>query len=232
MRQAAVVFLLVLLTVTSSSQTTNLQKKAALKKPAAKSATPRPVFTCPDPEAKQGCKSYEELARAKDSGLPGKFDERYVCFRKNADEFFVVAYSTPLFQPTWNEKYKKAIVDPSATSEGSGFASTYVNGVDDSHTMPAFFFEGTWRPYEDGLFSASKFNFEDIKTTDDPHSSMYINRGQLSITYRYQNALDAGVVYSLTIQRSTGRFVESFQKLSEKVPFLQSTGRCTYQKAE
>ena len=232
LKRAELLLIVFLLALHCSGQKVSTPKKAATNNKALPRERPGAAFTCPEPEAKQSCNSYVELARAKDSGLPTKADDRYVCFRRNVDEFFVVGFGAPFFERSWNEKYKKMMIDPDATQEGSGFASTFKDGVDDSRVVPSLFFTGTWRPYDDGMFSATDINFEKIKTIDDPPSSVYINQNQLSITYNYKNSTDADVIYILTIQRSTGRFVESFQKKSDKIVFLQGTGRCIYQKAE
>lgn len=232
LKRAELFFIISVLALYCGGQKVSPPKKAVTKNEVLPHQHPGASFTCPEPEAKQSCNSYVEMAKAKDSALPSKTDNRYVCFRRNVDQFFVVAFATPFFLPTWNEKYKKTMVDPSATNEGSGFASTFKDGVEDSRSMPSLFFSGTWRPYDEGMFSATDLNFEKIKTTDEPLSSVYINYSQLSLTYNYQSSTNTDVIYSLTIQRSTGRFVESFQKKSEQTPFFEGTGRCIYQKAE
>lgn len=238
--KAAAVCFLVLVTTTSGAQTAHPTKKAALSKPEARTAAttsaPAPVpvpFVCPDVEAKQSCNSYEELVRAKDGGLQDDNDDRYICFRKHTDEFFVLAVSPAQFEKTWNEKYRKMMVDPSATVDGAGYADSYKDGVENEHILPAFYFSGLWRPsFGDAVFfTATEFNFEKINEKESP-STVSINSGQVSVTYKYQNPMKQDIVYTLTIQRSTGRFVEAYQKASEQIPFSQDTGRCVYQKPQ
>jgi hypothetical protein len=190
------------------------------------------AFVCPDSEAKLSCKSYEELVKAKDQSLPSVSDERYVCFRKSADEFFVIAFSAPRFEKIWNEKYKTVMTDPSATLDGTGYADSFKNGVESPQLLPSFFFTGTWRPYNDGIFSASALDFEAIDFKRDPHSALDINRSQFSVSYKYKNTTKQDVIYKLTIQRSTGRFIESFHNAIGQETLSQNTGRCVYQKAE
>ena len=51
-------------------------------------------------------------------------------------------------------------------------------------------------------------------------------------TDRFKNAVDKMIVYNLTIQRSTGRFIENFLEESQKTPFAERTGRCIRQQVE
>jgi hypothetical protein len=71
-------------------------KKSAPKKPAEK-----PTFVCPDAEAQEACKSYQELVKAKDKTLP---DDAYICFRKKEDEFFALTFSRNSFGKRWDEE--------------------------------------------------------------------------------------------------------------------------------
>jgi hypothetical protein len=97
--------------------------------------------------------------------------------------------------------------------------------------MPSLVFGGKWTPFGDssnsGTFISDKINFkpQDEKDTD---VGVSIDGSQLAITYKYQNKFDKGMTYSLTIQRSTGRFAEYFQQESGKVPFNEGTGHCIF----
>jgi len=53
-----------------------------------------------------------------------------------------------------------------------------------------------------------------------------VSEVSLSRVFERQNQLDNEVNYRLVIQRSTGRFSESYQNVSDKVPFSQRNGRC------
>src|SRR5437588_5399733 len=115
-RAAIILFVASVIAVTDAHQTAKPKKTAP--KPHPKSSS----FTCPDPEAAQGCKSYEELVKAKDNGLP---DTGYVCFRKNEDEFFVIWFNAPFFKKHWDSELKKLVVDDDATAPGRGHATSY-----------------------------------------------------------------------------------------------------------
>ena len=199
------------------------------KKPVPKSHTVHSQFTCPDSEAQQACKSYSELLGAKDSGLKDNDfqDTGYACFRKQVDEFFVVTFSKPSFQQTWDKDRKKFVIAKDAQQvPGTGWIQTYKDGVADSGTMPYLFFTGNWRPlFGYGLFASDTIDFE-----PEPGGKLAvvsINDTQLSVSgYKYKSKLDANMEYNLTMQRSTRRFSESFVQEGTAIPVVEKTGRC------
>jgi hypothetical protein len=197
------------------------------KKPAPKPQISSSSFACPDAEAQKACKSYDELLKAKDTSLP---TEGYICFRENDDEFFVISVSKPYFRKRWDRDLKQMVVDDETTSPGRGSARTYKDGVEVSGMMPSLSFKGKWYPYpESGMFSSDEINF---KKQDDSNRNVgvSIDENQVNVGYEYQNTSDKPFTYNLTIQRSTGRFSESFQEQSEHVPLLEGTGRCIYRR--
>lgn len=196
------------------------------KKPAPARKTPaeQPSFVCPDAEAQQGCKSYQELLKAKDKSLP---DDAYFCFRKKEDEFFAVRFNRPYFTKRWDEESKQMVPDETPHS-GIGYAQTYKDGVLDSTKMPTFNFSGQWRSMqwsESGIFISDTLNFK--KQDENDHDvGVSIDETQINVVFKYQNPMDKTIRYTLTIQRSTGRFAESFRIEAEKIPFSESTGYC------
>ncbi len=225
-----VLLLTVLCAKLSIGQTNNPVKKAAPKT--------QPIsFFCPDPDAGQACKSYQELVKAKDAGL---YEDAYYCFRKKQDQFFFVWFSKPYFRKHWDSENKRMWPDKDATSAGRGSAGTFTNGVEDYSAMPRLFFNGTWLPWalsgqaDTGLFSSTSVNHAEHKDGDPV--VVTIDDTQFSITgLKYQNTVGKAIRYNLTIQRSTGRFTESFSEAlqgdeTKQVPFAESTGRCIYRK--
>jgi hypothetical protein len=172
------------------------------------------LFVCPDAASKQGCKSYQELVKARDKGLPS--NDYYVCFRKDLDEFFVVSFTKPPLK----------VDGPTTLVPGVGYASSYKNGVDDSTTEPNLEFSGNWNQYG---FVANLINFE-AKDEKDNVTGVVISESQFSATFKYASTKGETLVYGLTIQRSTGRFAESVRKDSEQMAFADNTGRCIYRK--
>ena len=183
-------------------------------------------YVCPDEEAQQGCKSYQQLLKAKDKSLP---DNGYICFRKKADEFFSVAFNKPYFTKRWDEDSKQMVPDDTPRS-GFGHAQTYKDGVLDGTRMPTFNFSGQWRQFsmsESGIFISDQFNFK--KQDENDHDvGVSIEETQVVMQFKYQNTTDKTIHCSLTIQRSTGRFAETFRDTAEKYSFLETTGSCVY----
>lgn len=219
--------LAILLAVLAMAGTCIAQTPGPAKSAAPKTKSAPPPFACPDPEAQKACKSYEELVRAKDIGLRSRAGG-CVCFRKDSDEFFEVSFRQPYFPKHWNAELKTMEVDPEATRVGYGSAHSYKDGVDTSGVMPSVIFSGTWHTFgESAYFNAEKINFTKIDVSD-PDVGLTIDDSQFNLGWKYQNKFDKFVKYSLTIQRSTGRFTESFQEESEKVPFATNAGHCVY----
>src|SRR5215831_2469039 len=222
-------FLIALLVSTGLSQTGRVRKKAPPKPQPTPQSTPQPLFVCPEPAFEQGCRSYRELVAGKGKRLP---DENcYVCFRKGVDEFFVISFSTPIYPLVWNETLHKSVLDPQATAAGFGLIESYQDGVQKDTAPPSVEFSGTWKCYgrDPGFFSADEINHQP-KDPEDEISFVNINDAQFSTAYKYKSESDNSVVYSLTIQRLTGRFTESFRKETEQGPMIENAGRCVYRK--
>ncbi len=200
--------------------------QAPPKKPSPKTAAAKPAFACPDTEAQQACKSYQELLKANDRGLPD--GNAYICFRKSEDQFFIVTFSRPYFPKHWDKDLKELV--PNETPRpGFGYAETYNNGVLDSTTMPTLNFSGQWQSLypESNFFSSDKINGKTLNEKD-PNVGVTIEDAQVNIGYKYANRMEKTITYTLTIQRSTGRFSESFLGEGDKFPFSEGTGYCVY----
>lgn len=139
------------------------QKKSIQKRPAENS------FKCPDQEAQQACKSYSELLKVKNTSLPSN---AYVCFRKNADEFFLITFSQPIFHQKWDPDLKQTVMDYEYNPPGRGSARTFQNGIEDSSAIPSFFFSGHWSPgleagADKGMFVSDKINSKSHENDSD-----------------------------------------------------------------
>jgi len=205
------------------------QTASAPKKPATKSSSYAAAsFVCPDPEYEQACKSYEELLKARDAAVtPAAGNTRFVCFRKKTDEFFVIYFSTPIFSKKWDEQLQQLVVDPGATDQGFGAVHTFVDGVLEVSAAPSMSFTGKWIAgyYGGGSFVSNMINFKKQDETN-PESSVVIDDSQIAIQSTYKSKVETKVKYTLTIQRSTGRFSETFLRESEQIPFAENVGRC------
>jgi hypothetical protein len=194
---------------------------------AQKSSKPgHPAFTCPDPLAAEACKSFEELYKAGDKGLTlaSRWETGYVCFRQNEDQFFVLTLNKPLFPLHWDKETKSPIPDDDATAYGFGSVNAYSNGVNDFSIMPIFEFAGRWTPAGPTL-SATRINGED--NPDPTHNGISVDPEQINATWRFKNRFDKDVDYHLVIQRSTGRFTETYTEPPSHVAFAEQHGRCS-----
>lgn len=113
---------------------------------------------------------------------------------------------------------------------GFGGAQIYKDGVLDSNTMPSLNFIGKWQPIpfsKSGVFDSERIN-STTQDRNDHNVGVSIDETQVNVRYKYKNRLDKTIQYTLTIQRSTGRFAESFLEEADKYPFLEGTGYCAY----
>jgi len=183
---------------------------------------------CPDKSYDRACKSFEELVRAGDKAVTPTASTggvALVCFRQPEDEFFILDLGGP---GTWSSRHfdsiKKAIVpDVDAVSRALGSMWSFANGVEDQSRMPIRTIDGVWEfPGLDLTFDAKKVNSKDV----DEHSGVLVSESQIEASVRFQNRLQKNIDYRLVIQRSTGRFTETYTDESGKLPFQEGQGRC------
>jgi len=124
------------------------------------------------------------------------------------------------------------VIDTEAKYPGHGYVRTYKDGVEDSTVMPSLYFSGTWIAWLDsGTFSSDRINFK--KKNDEDPVVISIDESQFIIDgHKYLNKFGNTIQYNLTIQRSTGRFAETFQEESKQVPFAENTGHCIFRKGK
>lgn len=81
--------------------------------------------------------------------------------------------------------------------------------------------------YYDGptLFTSSQINR--VKEPEEVASAINIDEGQFSVNgFIYKNSLGEDVRYYLSLQRSTGRYIEKVFAGADKIPTLEREGRC------
>jgi hypothetical protein len=97
-------------------------------------------------------------------------------------------------------------------------------------TKRTFNFTGQWHWSsfsESGYFTSDAFGLE--KQDENDHNvGVSIDDTQVVVEFKYQNPLDKTIHYTLAIQRSTGRFTESFRTESEKIASSERTGYCVH----
>lgn len=201
--------------------------QASPKKSTKKAQPPPSSFACPDPDSEQACRSYDELLKGKDEGL---LYSGFVCFLKKQDVFFTVGFLTPSFPKHWDKDLNMMVPNFEQRRPGWAIFKTYANGIEDAARMPFLRFSGEWGPWEDSaFFDADKLNGKEL-VHDDATTGMVIDGTQLNVGIEYKSVEDKIIEYKLTIQRSTGRFSQSFKFKSEKLPFIEDNGRCLYRK--
>jgi hypothetical protein len=218
----------------------------AAQKPANKTATPspatqqpvpqKPMSTCPDTTYQKACDSYAELVKAGDESVRTHATSgglAYVCFRQGEDQFFIIELRGP---SNWSKNYvdangKVVPADDAESEEVLGLARGFVNGIRDNSMMPISLFRGRWSFPFDPSFSAQKLNNTDNATPGffadaNKTSGLLADSQQVEAFIRYPNRLDKKMDYRLVIQRSTGRFSESFTEEGKQIPFSENQGRC------
>lgn len=180
-------------------------------------------FDCPVSSA--GCASYQELVKAGDEAVIT--DVRYVCFRQFSDEFFVVKAHEPMLYPwswyKWNPKQAEYELKPDQQSPGWVQLQTFQNGVASDSTMPNMFVYGKWMTLFRALYYAA--TLRSVAGKEVP-GSLTIDSSQLAISKTYPAQTGKRVTYSLTVQRSTKRFVEQFSVQNSPKEAFSYEGRC------
>jgi hypothetical protein len=162
--------------------------------------------------------------KAKDEGVKTDLKQgsvAFVCFRSEADSFFVFSLDAPLWLTHYDAETKMNVRDDEGVVV-SGHVSEFVDGIADNRTMPIGIFSGSWHNRKYPFSLADKIDFQDRGE----HSSVVVDNVQISATSRYMNQFKTNIDYELVIQRSTGRFRERYTTQGEQSPFNERQGRC------
>jgi len=185
-----------------------------------------PVSQCPEGGYAQACQSYKELVQAKDEDV----EANLVCFREYTDEFFVinVGYVSEFTYTWYHLDHGYYTLRPGAKQNATAFVYTFKNGIQDSAQNPYLIASGTWFALNSGfIFTGHEWNFRTTgKASSKPESQLDISSDQILLSKHYISQTNKVVDYSLTIQRSTKRFNESFDVAHDSKLSFQETGRC------
>jgi hypothetical protein len=180
-------------------------------------------FVCP--VSSTACASYQELVTAGDEAVIA--DVRYVCFRELSDQFFVVKLHDPLLYPwfwyKWNPKLAEYELKFDQQTAGLVQIQTFQNGVASDSTMPNMFVYGKWMATLGSLYYAA--NLRSVTAKEVP-GSLTIDSSQIATSRTYEAQGGKRVTYSLTVQRSTKRFVEQFSVQNSPKEGFEYEGRC------
>jgi len=184
------------------------------------------AFQCPEGGYTQSCKSYQELVQAKDEDVAANL----VCFREVTDEFFVinVGYVSESTYTWYHLDHGFYRLQPGAKQSGSVSIYTFKNGIQDSSQNPYLIASGNWFAFTSNfIFTGHEWNVRTTgKTSSKPESQLDISSDQIVLSKHYISRTNKVVDYSLTIQRSTKRFSESFDVAHDSKLNIENTGRC------
>lgn len=193
------------------------QQKAA-EKPRPPTKPQTPTVNCSEAQTSRACSSFMQLLEAHDTDILATLSSptSYVCFRPSEDDFWVFHMQAPS-KSTY--AWKESDDGVGQTQRLSAFASLeeYRDGVLYTFSPGV----GYWRRYshdgEPTFYSES---------TEGPHKGLKIDieATEISIDYPFKNQNGGTTQYSLTIRRSTGRFIETFSV--EHTPSTTHSGTC------
>jgi hypothetical protein len=173
---------------------------------------------CPDPDAAAACHSFGESLAANDVDLMDDFatkDHVYICFRTKEDVFLTLWFSEPV-QLAWQRDAQK-----SAFTQISGVGlALYKNGIWDGDEVTAL---GRWETFDPESYATFYGKFESSVSKGEVH----IDHTAVTVQESYQNKADSETTHTFTLQRSTGRFTETYQWESlGKTQRKEYSGRC------
>jgi hypothetical protein len=209
---------------------TSNQPRAQTPKPTA--TAPATVQTsqslCEDKSYQKACKSYEELVQAGDDGVKPHFlavpgSIAFVCFRQGEDVFLVIELNGPC---CWKIKDPDLVNKIEESKNALGWARAFENGIGGSVMMPLTSFKGTWTRLAKILPSHFQADSVNLAGASD-QQSVWADESQFAASVRYENRFGKNIDYRLVIQRSTGRFAETYKEESAQLPFSESQGRCS-----
>lgn len=179
----------------------------------------KPPADCSDPDARLACRSFTQLLESRDADIIAVVKPAaYVCFRPKEDAFFVVGFDPP---PKNILKER----DQSVSQTGVVQLSEYRNGV--SGMLKTAVGEWLTTPPIAGTPGIVRFLYssEGKPYVAEEKLSVSIFPDELNLHVEYRNGSGALTDRSISIRRSTGRFVDTFA-VKEKALDFEFTGRC------
>ena len=184
------------------------------------------TMSCPDSNAKLACRSFQELVAAKDKDLLTEFAHEpqvNICFRPNEDVFFdlwFVEPDTAAFPLAWQEN-AKAVLEPRFTMYGQAQFLYYKNGVwDEDHCLAV---SGKWSSFD----KKTIYRFDGSHKGETGKYEFTIVDSRFIVSESFKNEAGSETTHTFTLQRSTGRFTETYQWESLGKPQRKEySGRC------
>jgi hypothetical protein len=156
----------------------------------------------------QSCRSYMELVDNQDPEVLGMIsgDKRaFVCFREDEDTFVLVSWLMPMKSGFWPSKILDGAAPPDEVrSAGAAAYVDYRGGVE--QVLNCHLWRGFWTAQSKALVDQASFS----AATKDRAEWANVDSSQAKLVFTYKNSLRALTMYSITINLSTGRFLEEF----------------------
>jgi hypothetical protein len=180
--------------------------------------TKRTMMECPDSDANVACHSFQELLVAKDADLMGTLRccQTFICFRPKEDVFLLLRGSEPE-EGLWEKNEKFAAFTYMSAIELLRFK----NGIFD-HGGESAFARGQWRSSDKTPGTAS-FTGESI-SEGNSKGQIDVEGATVTVSHSFENRNGSNTLYSFKLQKSTGRFTETFA--APNFPDNQVAGRC------
>jgi hypothetical protein len=197
-----------------------------------------PEFKCP-PNSKRACDSFSELRRAGDAAVfPAADRFGIVCFRPYEDNFFTVTVTHGRLNS--NALGKNTDMNGNVLRrewvDASGRLTAFKSGVADADdTVPISHFVGAWHTLEEAIPRIDSAKLEVFpnagavfvaRSEDEGNAGarVDVDVSSVSISKVFKSTAGADVDYALSIQLSTGRFVERHSVHTGRT--VESLGRC------
>jgi hypothetical protein len=175
-----------------------------------------PSVNCSDAPTSKACGSFKQLLEAHDKDILDSISSptSYVCFRPNEDVFLIFHVKDPT-EYFWlrlddSSKGEKQYGSPVLAEFRNGLLYRTTNGI-------GYWFRSSPTEKEPIFKSRPDENYNDGAT-------VIIAGTEISIDHTFKNQNGGTTQYSLTIRRSTGRFIETFA--SADTPGRTHSGTC------
>ena len=174
------------------------------------------TLDCTTVDSSPGCNSFNEMVLKKDKELLDALngvDITYACFEKSRDSFVMIAV-----QPAEEYRYQKTRAPSLVTQSGWMFFQRYNDGVSEGLRLIV----GAWTkgPAVPEYFSADSSNKE---------ATASFTEDEVTVGFSYENLGKTKTDYTMSIRRSTLRFLETYRFPSENNKTTNSstdTGHC------
>jgi hypothetical protein len=170
------------------------------------------TLNCSDTQTTRACNSFKQLLEAHDKDILASLSTptSYVCFRPKEDAFLIFHLLGTLGPWEKLEGAKEIKWSSQAFAEfrdGVLYYDLYAigawNRMNPSDTEPVF-------------------KSSNVISNDD--ATVYIDAAEILVSYPFKNQNGGTTQYSLTIRRSTGRFIETFA--IKNTPSSSNSGTC------